>query len=69
MICQYDPLRDEGAACAERLRQSGVAVELIEQQGMIHGFFRQAAVIDRAILAYDQCAAALRRAFARPIRP
>ena len=64
MICQYDPLRDEGAAYAERLRQAGVPVELIEQQGMIHGFFRQAAMIDRAILAYDQCAAALRRAFA-----
>jgi len=69
MICEYDPLRDEGAAYAERLRQSGVAVELIEQQGMTHGFFRQAAVIDRAILAYDQCAAALRRAFAGPTRP
>jgi acetyl esterase len=69
MICQYDPLRDEGAAYAERLRQAGVPVELIEQQGMIHGFFRQAAVIDRATLAYDQCAAGLRRAFAAPIRP
>ncbi len=69
MICQYDPLRDEGAAYAERLRQAGVPVELIEQQGMIHGFFRQAAVIDRAILAYDQCAAALRRALAGPFRP
>jgi acetyl esterase len=66
MICQYDPLRDEGAAYAERLRQSGVPVELIEQRGMTHGFFRQAAVIDRAILAYDQCAAALRRAFVGP---
>jgi acetyl esterase len=69
MICQYDPLRDEGAAYAERLRNSGVAVELIEQPGMIHGFFRQAAVIDRAILAYDQCTAALRRALAGPMRP
>jgi acetyl esterase len=69
MVCQYDPLRDEGAAYAERLRNSGVAVELIEQQGMIHGFFRQAAVFDRAILAYDQCTAALRQAFAGSIRP
>jgi acetyl esterase len=69
MVCQYDPLRDEGVAYAERLRQSGVPVELLEQQGMIHGFFRQAAVIDRAIPAYDQCATALRRAFGGPIHP
>lgn len=66
MVCEYDPLLDEGRAYAERLRAAGVPVELIEQKGMIHGFFRfrTGAVIDRTYIAYDQCAAALRRAFA-----
>ncbi len=64
MVCEYDPLRDEGVAYAERLRQAGVPVSLIEQPGMIHGFFRMGALVDRTTAAYDQCAAALRRAFA-----
>jgi acetyl esterase len=64
MVCEYDPLRDEGVAYAGRLQQAGGKVELIEQQGMIHGFFRMGAVMDRTFLAYDQCAAALRHAFA-----
>ena len=64
MVCEYDPLLDEGVAYAERLRQAGVAVQLIEHKGMIHGFLRWAAVIDRTHLAYDQCALALRQAFA-----
>jgi acetyl esterase len=63
MVCEYDPLLDEGLAYAERLRYADVPVELIQQPGMIHGFFRMAAVIDRTSAAYDQCAAALRRAF------
>jgi acetyl esterase len=63
MVCEYDPLLDEGLAYAERLRNAGVPVERVQQQGMIHGFFRMGAVIDRTSTAYDQCAAALRRAF------
>jgi acetyl esterase len=63
MVCEYDPLLDEGLAYADRLRGAGVPVELIQQPSMIHGFFRMGAVIDRTSTAYDQCAAALRRAF------
>jgi acetyl esterase len=64
MVCEYDPLLDEGMAYAERLRQAGVPVQVIEHKGMIHGFLRWAAVVDRTLLAYDQCALALRQAFA-----
>ena len=64
LVCEYDPLRDEGLAYAERLRASGVLVELVEHAGMIHGVFRLAAVVDRALVMYDECAAALTRAFA-----
>ncbi len=62
MVCEYDPLLDEGQAYAERLQNAKVPVELIKQHGMIHGFFRMGAVIDRTSTAYDQCAAALRKA-------
>jgi acetyl esterase len=64
LVCEYDPLRDEGVAYAEQLKAAGVPVELIEHTGMIHGFFRLGAVIDRTHQAQAQCTAALRRAFA-----
>jgi acetyl esterase/lipase len=33
---EYDPLKDEGAAFAERLREAGVEVDLVEMAGLIH---------------------------------
>ncbi len=34
----YDPIRDDGEAYADRLRESGVAVALRRHDGLIHGF-------------------------------
>jgi acetyl esterase len=34
----YDPLRDEGAAYADRLREAGVTVTHAEYPGMVHVF-------------------------------
>ena len=62
VVCEHDVLRDEGAAYAERLREAGVAVRLSEYEGMIHGFVRMAAVVDRTQDILNEVALALREA-------
>ncbi len=52
----FDPLRDEGHAYADRLRQSGVAVVDRHYPGMVHGFFNMSAVLDEAKWAIDEAA-------------
>ncbi len=63
VTAEYDPLRDDGAHYAERLRESGIAVEYTCYPGTIHGFFHYGAILDVARAALDQVIDALRRAY------
>lgn len=56
----FDPLRDEGRAYAERLRQDGVSVTHSEYKDMIHGFASFPDHFDRANEAREEIAAELR---------
>lgn len=57
---EYDPLRDEAEAYAERLADAGVQVRLSRYDGMVHGFAWMAGCIDRALELYDEIARELR---------
>ena len=59
----YDPLRDEGSAYADKLRDAGVETEVVEYGGMIHGFITMGGVVDAAVESMEVCAAGLARAF------
>jgi acetyl esterase len=58
----FDPLRDEGAAYAERLAAAGNRASHVHFAGQIHGFVTMGKVIDEANVAVGLCAAELRRA-------
>jgi acetyl esterase len=45
MTAEFDPLRDEGVAYAERLAAAGVVVEHVHAEDQMHGFL----LLDRAI--------------------
>ncbi|NQV60123.1 MAG: alpha/beta hydrolase [Alphaproteobacteria bacterium] len=63
IVAGHDPLRDEGIAYAECLRQAGVGVELTNYEGMVHGFLSLADAVDQGKTAINQVAAALRTTF------
>ena len=60
---EYDPLRDEGEAYADRLRAAGVPVERHRYDGMIHAFFGLTVAFDASRDALARAATALQRAF------
>ncbi|MBT4491015.1 MAG: alpha/beta hydrolase [Rhodospirillaceae bacterium] len=66
IVAGHDPLRDEGLAYGERLKDAGVTVELSNYEGMVHGFLSFADAVDQGKVAIEQVATALRTAFSNP---
>ena len=58
----FDPLRDEGTAYAERLRDAGVTVDYVCYGGMLHGFTPMGKLIETGNRAVTLIAGAMRQA-------
>ncbi len=56
VVAECDPLRDEGVAYAGLLEHFGIAVELLEAKGMVHGFLEMGAVVPSALEILDELA-------------
>ena len=62
ITAEVDPLRDEGEAYAEAMRKAGVTVKLKRYNGVCHGFFSMASMIDKGRQAVAEACAELRSA-------
>lgn len=65
LVAGFDPLRDDGVALAEALESAGVAVNLVTETTLAHGFLRAAPYVPRAraaMLAFGREAGAALRA-------
>jgi acetyl esterase len=56
VVAGCDPLRDEGVAYAGLLEHFGVKVELLEAEGMIHGFLRLGGLYPECLNIVDDLA-------------
>lgn len=66
LTAEFDPLREEGRAYAERLREAGVAVSYRCHAGLVHGFATLGGSIPAARQAISEACTAVRLAVARP---
>jgi acetyl esterase len=62
VTAEFDPLRDEGEAYAERLRQAGGDAVTSRYDGQIHGFYGLDSLFEGSRTATAETIAALRRA-------
>jgi acetyl esterase len=62
ITAEFDPLRDEGEAYAEKLRASAVPVTCTRYDGTIHSFVSMAANLDVGKRAFEQIVAGLKEA-------
>ncbi|MBV9767999.1 MAG: alpha/beta hydrolase [Bryobacterales bacterium] len=64
ITAECDPIRDQGEAYAQRLREAGVPVSTKRYEGAIHVFFNLAGIVDSGQQAIADASRALRTALA-----
>jgi len=69
VTCEFDPLRDEGAAYADALQAAGVAVRHLACRGQIHTSLLAVDVIASGASARQEMALALRQFSTRATGP
>jgi len=62
ITAECDPLRDDGEAYADRLRELGIAARYKRYPGMFHGFMSFPGVLPEAAEAFEDAGSALREA-------
>lgn len=69
VVAEFDPLRDQGIAYADALRNAGVHVDLWMVEGMVHGFYSMELLIDKARATVTDTAIYLRDALSASVDP
>lgn len=59
LVCEYDPLHDEGRAYAARLRDAGISVHEAILPGMIHACIHMTGLTNQARCVFDSAARGL----------
>ena len=59
IAAEYDTLRDEAEAYAERLKAAGVATRYICADSMVHGFLQMRGIVPDAQIATEEIARTL----------
>ncbi len=67
ITADIDPLRSEGQAYAQRLKNDGVVVKSTNYTNVTHEFFGMGAVVYKAKQAVGEAAAGLRSGFGRSL--
>lgn len=67
VVLEVDPLRDEAVAYADRLREAGVDVELVEFDNLTHGFPNLSAMVPAAAEATEVVGQRLKKLLARTV--
>ncbi|KAB8060738.1 alpha/beta hydrolase fold domain-containing protein [Janthinobacterium sp. FT14W] len=62
LVCEYDPLHDEGEAYARYLRDDGVAAQCVQLDGMIHASMHMLGLTPAARGLFDMAGKAMRQA-------
>ncbi|MNJ77250.1 Carboxylesterase NlhH [compost metagenome] len=63
LVSEYDPLRDEGEAYAQRLREAGVAADTHRLPGMVHACIHMLGLTPAARSLFELAGRAMRMAF------